>query len=236
MVYLFLDLHVTFNSDVVQVFISEVFALPLAYTLTVILASLLYIDASSNYLTGVDDDYKTKNTADNESPQSNLFFLYVLAITGVFLLAQYFLEPSLKRGNTVVSSASTSSTSPSTLSPTSASITQPLPASTSPSMSSLPTSQYSPATRTPYTSAGSVWVRMQGSLENLLSTTGGYLVGCGWYTWSVLTFQVPTHAHIDTRTTNLHLYPPAATSIHFTHAIHLMKDNSTEFSSNAIAF
>ena len=66
------------------------FALPVAYTFTVIVASLVYQDTSTSYLSGIDDD--TSVTRGGPDVGGNCFILYVLGVTAIVYLSQVMMS------------------------------------------------------------------------------------------------------------------------------------------------
>jgi hypothetical protein len=70
----------------------QVFALPISYTLSVIIALLIYKTGSTNYLSQEDDD--SSGTVDNVG--GNCYILYVIAVTVIVFYCQvHFVNTGL---------------------------------------------------------------------------------------------------------------------------------------------
>ena len=64
------------------------FALPIAYTLAVIIATLVYSDTSSSYLAGWDDDASIDDQVDASAVGGNCFILFAVGVTAIVFVCQ----------------------------------------------------------------------------------------------------------------------------------------------------
>ena len=149
-------------------FVSEAFALPIAYGFNVVVTSLFYVDASSSYLSSVDD----KVPGNTSTHLGNFFIIYAVVITLLLALAQYYSDHCCKNFFSVKPDPTRITT---TIGDEAYNADM---VGVQPKQSTISCAEwFNPEDSTTQT------------MIHLSKTTSGYIVGCAWYTWSVLAFQ-----------------------------------------------
>lgn len=159
-------------------YIANEFALPIAWTMNVIIASLFY-----GY---VDDEY-TGNPNQDEQQQGNKdeifaagFIFYAIGITLLIILIQYWVETSHSEDATENTHDS-------------GHIVYESVADEGSVCSSARSGDLHPAKSRHSSSdswSGQATSTVKNSLKELAETTAGYIVGCAWQTWNAYTFKV----------------------------------------------
>jgi hypothetical protein len=173
-------------------FEGEAFALAIAYSFTLISASLIYVDASSSYLAGM-DDYNAIEGNEDES-YNWLFIFYILGITTLLAYFQLYSKSEGWDEGDILSivnvreSSSNADTSNKSIESNNNIINNNDDDDENKLKIINQTTCIEKIDRYLFNSWDPDGHTKQ-SLFYLLNTTLGYIVGCSWYTWSVLTFQ-----------------------------------------------
>ena len=153
-------------------FDSETFALAIAFTFTIIIASLIYSNESSNYITGIDDVQPLDNDYELDNSVDWLYLLYAMFVTVIVTIIEYY--NGFPR-----------------LSPYITATHEPLLNLSDERLSSLTTT----TTNTFSNRFNQIFFNWDNdnnakhAFTHLFMTTRGYLVASAWYAYSVLSFQ-----------------------------------------------
>ena len=172
------------QKDCILDFESGTFALALAYSLTVIIAVVIYRNTSTNYVAGTDDLNSINDDSMTAASAENWwFFIYCALLTGVLLYSPYIDQYMHKTGATTgnneeaVVSHSEHNATTSTL-----------------SKALLETSETNPSCFHSIQEYFFGWDKerntCQRSLVALVEIGFAYMIACAWNLWSTLSLQV----------------------------------------------
>lgn len=196
---IFLHLSATELRSKIRDFESESFALAIAYSITVIIAASLYHNESTDYLSNTDD---INPTTDDNSPDNQLnwlFFLYVCIISVLMFSYQRYIDNRIKKRKMkkvaqALLEKEVLSRQPPRLSSQEGSRDQP-------SLSVASTTSTNPEEEIDDMMSFIkdilrnhllVWdqdKQCHEAFKSLYYVSIAYTVSCGWYIWSILTFQ-----------------------------------------------
>lgn len=162
----FLTLSSEISQDL-QVYDGEIFSLSIAYSLTLIVAASVYVDASSNYLTQLDDDTSINGNSKDKNLDW-LFIIYVVSITFVVVVMNSYMR---KRYNNQSHEDKSTNKDGSK-------------AQGGKGILACVVDSFKETFLFWDKSGHTI-----NSLQYLYIATAGYMVACAWYTWSVLSFQ-----------------------------------------------
>jgi hypothetical protein len=185
----FLHMSATDLRSKIRDFESESFALALAYSFTVIIASSIYHNESTDYLSNTDDINSTTDDNASKNQLNWLFFVYVVIISVLMFSYQRYMDNRIKRRKMrkvarVLLEKELAHRPQSVVNPN-----HPL---SSPAIEEEIDEHLSCVKNVlkNYLLRWDEDKQCHEAFKCFYYFTIGYSVSCGWYVWSILTFQV----------------------------------------------